>query len=78
MYLSIHAYIFTFTRNCTSNEALLTFTPQIVKNSPAPNEIQLTFFPIEKKNQAKDIRLDRMFLVRMEKKVCLSVKIRTG
>ena len=36
MCLSIHAYIFTFTHKCTSNKALLTFTPQIVKNGPVP------------------------------------------
>jgi len=47
MCLSIHAYIFTFTRKCTSNKGLLTFTPQIAKNGPVPNKIQLTFFPIE-------------------------------
>jgi len=70
MYLSIHAYILAFTRKCTSYKALLAFTPQIVKNGPVPNEIQLTFFPIENKTtQAKDIRLDQMF--RSNGKVCV-------
>jgi len=75
--LSIHAYIFTFTRKCTSNKALLTFTPQIVKNGPVPNKNQLTFFPIEKTTQAKDITPDWMFWYKLKMKVCLSVKIRT-
>ena len=78
--LCIHAYyIFTFTHKCTCNKALLTFTPRIVKNGPVPNEIQLTFFSIEKTTQAKDIETRSNVLVRIEKEsTCLSVKIRTG